>query len=167
MPTLLSTPAQVWPLCYRGCAIDALPLEDHWRWRCGALHGKDQGAARAMPHPAWLTAAVRAKEMSTPMKRVEAKPTMMLAAKVLPNQYRMAQVIMVETLESRIEGQARAKPASTAAAIERPARSSSLVRSKIRMLASTAMPIERINPAMPASVKVTGMSLKVAKTTRA
>ena len=33
---------------------------------------------------------------------------------------------------------------------------SSFKRSKIRMLASTAIPIERINPAIPAKVKVTG-----------
>ena len=36
-------------------------------------------------------------------------------------------------------------------------------RSKIRMLASTAIPIERINPAIPGSVSVIGMSLKSAK----
>ena len=34
----------------------------------------------------------------------------------------------------------------------------------MRTLASTAMPIERMKPAMPASVSVTGTSLKMAKT---
>ena len=106
-------------------------------------------------------------EMATPMNSVVAKPTMMLAAKVLPNHHRIAQVIMVEMLESRMEGQAREKPASTAALIERPPRSSSFMRSKIRILASTAMPMDRINPAMPASVSVTGMILNVARTTSA
>jgi hypothetical protein len=53
------------------------------------------------------------------MNSVVAKPTMRLAAKVLPNHHRMAQLSMVAMLESRIEGQARAKPALRA----RPARS--------------------------------------------
>ena len=42
-----------------------------------------------------------------------------------------------------------------------PLRSSSFMRSKIRMLASTAMPTDRMKPAMPARVSVTGMSLKM------
>ena len=36
------------------------------------------------------------------------------------------------------------------------------ILSKIRTLASTAIPIEIINPAIPAAVNVTGMSLKSA-----
>src|SRR5437764_15183512 len=103
-------------------------------------------------------------EMATPMKSVVAKPTMMLAAKVLPNHHRLAQVIMVEMLEPRMEGQAREKPASTAALIERPLRSSSSMRSKIRILASTAMTMERIKPAMPDSVSVTALILDVDRT---
>ena len=67
-------------------------------------------------------------------------------------------MIRVDTFESRIEFQARAKPASMAAGRDLPARSSSFIRSKIRMLASTAMPTESTKPAMPASVSVTGMS---------
>jgi hypothetical protein len=36
------------------------------------------------------------------------------------------------------------------------------MRSKIRMFASTAIPTDRMKPAMPASVRVTGMALKIA-----
>ena len=64
----------------------------------------------------------------------------------------------VDTFESRIEFQARLKPASTAGPSARPPRSSSFVRSKMRMFASTAMPTERMKAAMPASVSVTPAS---------
>ncbi len=68
----------------------------------------------------------------------------------------------VETLASKIEVQARLKPASTEPVRFLPERSSSLVRSKMRMLASTAMPTERMNAAMPASVRVMGTNSKMA-----
>ena len=71
-------------------------------------------------------------------------------------------MISDETFESRIEFQARLKPASTAVASVLPVLSSSFVRSKIRMLASTAMPTESTKPAMPARVMVTGISRKIA-----
>ena len=48
-----------------------------------------------------------------------------------------------------------------------PLRNSSFMRSKIRMLASTAIPSDRMKPAMPASVSVTGISLKIASVTSA
>ena len=72
-------------------------------------------------------------------------------------------MIRLDTFESRIEFQARSKPASTAAGRDLPRRSSSFIRSKIRMLASTAMPIESTKPAMPARVRVTGISRKIAR----
>ena len=72
---------------------------------------------------------------------------------------------MVETFESRIEVQARRKPSSIAEPSVRPVRSSSFIRSKIRMLASTAMPTDRMKAAMPERVSVTGMSLKIASVT--
>ena len=76
----------------------------------------------------------------------------------------MNAVIKLETFESRMEFQARLNPASTAGTIPFPIRNSSFVRSKIRMFASTAMPMERTKPAMPARVSVTGTSRKIAKT---
>ena len=49
--------------------------------------------------------------------------------------------MIVETLESRIEVQARSNPASSASVSALPDRNSSLIRSKIRMLPSTAVPM--------------------------
>ena len=73
----------------------------------------------------------------------------------------MIAVIIVEIFESLIDGQARLNPSSIAATLERPFFISSLVLSKIKILASTAMPIERIYPAMPARVIVIN-NLKIA-----
>ena len=70
----------------------------------------------------------------------------------------------VEVFESRIAGHARRTAASTAAPIVRPALTSSLKRSKISTLASTAMPTDRMKPVIPASVSVTGTTLKTART---
>ena len=95
------------------------------------------------------------------MIRTSAKPRMTDD----PNAYRIVAVIRLDTFESRIEFQARLKPASTAAGSDLPTRNSSFIRSKIRMLASTAMPTESTKPAMPARVSVTGMSRKIARTT--
>ncbi len=92
--------------------------------------------------------------MNTPINNIVAKPTMILAPKLLPKKYNTAQEIIVATFESRIEGQARFQPTAIAEDNDRPSRSSSLTRSKTRMLASAAMPIERINPAIPARVSV-------------
>ena len=61
--------------------------------------------------------------------------------------------------------QARLKPASIAGPSVLPARISSFIRSKMRMLASTAMPMDRMNAATPASVSVTWMMRKIAYTT--
>ena len=72
------------------------------------------------------------------------------------------QEIIVEILESRIEGQARKKPYSIAAIFDNPRAISSLVRSNIKIFASTAIPIERINPATPANVIVIGINLNMA-----
>lgn len=98
-------------------------------------------------------------ETKTPIPRVKAKPLI----KDVPNQKRIIAVIMVEELESRIENHAREKPIETASKTVLPERISSFTRSKIRILASTAMPNEMINPAIPAAVKVTGNNLKSAR----
>ena len=75
----------------------------------------------------------------------------------------MKHVINVVMFESRMDDQARAKPEFTDMSTERPERSSSLIRSKIRMFASTAIPTLSMNPPIPARVKVTGKSLKIAR----
>ena len=94
-------------------------------------------------------------EVSTPSAKVSAKPSIKLS----PNQKRITAVIKPETLESRMESHARRNPSSIASRSSLPRRSSSFMRSKIRTLASTARPMERIKPAMPAEVSVTGTSL--------
>src|SRR3989344_2186027 len=82
----------------------------------------------------------------TPRPRVSAKPLI----KDVPNQKRIRAVIRFEILESRIDNQALEKPSFTASAMVQPERNSSLMRSKISTLASTATPIEIIKPARPA-----------------
>ena len=73
-------------------------------------------------------------------------------------------MIIVVIFESKILVNARSKPAFMAVKRVLPALSSSFVLSKIKIFASTAIPILRIKPAMPASVRVTGIMLKIAKT---
>ena len=93
---------------------------------------------------------------ATPIASVIANPRTNDAPNWSPNQNRIAHVMKVATFESRIEGHARRKPVSIAVASGRPRRSSSFIRSKMRMFASTAMPTERMNAAIPESVSVTG-----------
>src|SRR3989338_8808256 len=80
------------------------------------------------------------------------------------NQYKMAHAMSVVRLPSRIDDHARLNPSSTARSSARPARSSSFIRSKIKTFASTAIPTDRINPAKPDNVMVTGSDLKIAST---
>ena len=84
-----------------------------------------------------------------------------------PIKPRITQVMKVDELESLMAGHARRTAASTAAGIVRPDLTSSLKRSKISTLASTAMPTDRMNPVMPARVSVTGTHLKTASTAAA
>ena len=64
-----------------------------------------------------------------------------------------AAVIKLEILESRMESHARLKPSEMADCKFFPFFNSSFILSNIKMLASTAMPTDKINPAMPAAVK--------------
>ncbi len=70
---------------------------------------------------------------------------------------------MVEVFESLIGDQARLNPSSMAENRLKPFLSSSLILAKIKILASTAIPIERIKPAMPDKVMVVEVTLKAAK----
>ena len=72
-------------------------------------------------------------------------------------------VIIVDVLESLMDGHARWNPSSIAEEYGNPFFRSSLMRSKIRMFASTAIPIVRTNPAIPAKLIVIGMTLKMAR----
>ena len=57
--------------------------------------------------------------------------------------------MIVDVFESRMDGHARRNPSSTADVRGSPRFCSSLMRSKIRIFASTAMPIVSTKPAMP------------------
>ena len=89
---------------------------------------------------------------NTPMASVTAKPLIT----GMPEIYRIRQVMRVEIFESLMLVQALLKPASIPTATELPARISSFIRSNIRILASTAIPILSIKPAIPASVNTIG-----------
>ena len=102
-------------------------------------------------------------DTSTPKSKVIANPF----TNPVPNQIKINDVIIDEILLSRMLGQARRNPSSIPLRMLRPFLISSFVRSKIKIFASTAIPTERMNPAIPASVKVidqgvTEESLKIA-----
>ena len=91
-------------------------------------------------------------DTKTPIARVTANPL----TNPVPIEYKIPAVISEETLESLIESQALLNPNSKACFLDLPHLSSSFILSKIKILASTAIPIERINPAIPGKVRVTG-----------
>ena len=101
------------------------------------------------------------------MKMAENKLTIMPNDKVsanplikdVENKNKMAQTIKEFKLLSRMDGQAREKPSLIATPNSLPCFISSFMRAKIKMLASTAMPMDKMNPPMPASVIVTEISL--------
>ncbi len=93
---------------------------------------------------------------STPIPSTRANPFTNEAPNWSPTHHRIAHVMRVEMLLSRMAGQARLNPLSMAAVRLRPERNSSFSRSNTRMLASTAIPTERTKPARPDSVIVTG-----------
>jgi len=80
-----------------------------------------------------------------------------------PSQINIKAVMTDAIFESRIESHARENPVSIASRNDFPFSFSSFNRSKIKMLASTAAPMDKIKPAIPASVNVTGISLNTAK----
>jgi hypothetical protein len=93
-----------------------------------------------------VTTIAQNKLTPTPTARVKAKPFTIVAPKDEPNQNKMAQVISVEAFESRMDGQARFQARSTACKKVRPLRSSSFNRSKIRIFASSALPVLNKKP---------------------
>ena len=63
-------------------------------------------------------------------------------------------MIRVDIFESLIDVHALENPSSIAVAFGFPCLNSSFILSKIKMFASTAIPIERIKPAIPERVRV-------------
>ncbi|OPZ44110.1 MAG: hypothetical protein BWY94_01745 [Actinobacteria bacterium ADurb.BinA094] len=91
----------------------------------------------------------------TPIIRVRAKPL----GPAVANRNSIRAVRIVSTLASRMVRKPRAYPEFTAERTVLPCRTSSLMRSKMTTLASTATPMVRIMPAMPGRVSVTGIRL--------
>src|SRR5450755_2008660 len=87
-------------------------------------------------------------ENAVPQKSVYANP---LTVPVPSKNSTPAPTIVVKWL-SKTDENARAKPILVAERSDLPDQSSSLMRSKISTLASTAIPIESTKPAMPGSV---------------
>src|SRR5450755_3132416 len=92
-----------------------------------------------------VTLTAVSSEKIVPTMRVNAKPLTV----PVPSQYSTPAPTIVVTCESNTVVNARLNPTPTAARVVRPAQSSSLMRSKISTFASTAMPMESTNPAIP------------------
>ena len=91
------------------------------------------------------------KEMIIPIAKVVAKPLTVPEPRI----YNTAAAIKVVMLPSKIADRAFSNPALMDFSTEFPAPISSLIRVKIITLASTAIPIDRIIPAIPGRVRVT------------
>ena len=111
------------------------------------------------PSAACVASTAVNSDTSVPMPSMNANPLTSAVASA----NRMKAVMNVTTLASTMAAKPRLYPVAIPEMIERPARISSLTRSKITMLASAATPIVRISPAMPGNVSVIGMSLMSAK----
>ena len=100
---------------------------------------------------------------ATPIASVTANPLTVPE----PRRYRTSAAIRVVMLPSRIADIAFLKPCSIADSTLLPRPISSLIRAKITTLASTAIPIESMIPAIPESVSVTSyiLSRKMSKAT--
>ena len=109
-----------------------------------------------------LTIIAENIETKTPRRNVIANPRTNESEKI---ENKMIAVMILEKFESRIESHARSNPAVIPSSTVRPPRSSSLIRSKISTLASTAIPIEIINPAIAAEESVTCRTLNTASVT--
>ena len=94
-------------------------------------------------------------ETKTPSPNVIANPLI----KVVPNANNTTAEIILEIFPSRIDVHARLNPSLIESERDLPDRNSSFIRSKIKILASTAIPREMMNPAIPAELNVTGIYL--------
>ena len=87
-------------------------------------------------------------EVKIPIIKVVAKDSISPVPKIL----RMIAISKCDTFASIIEGRALRKPVLMAVSVSEPKACSSRTRSKIRMLASTAVPMVSTIPAIPARV---------------
>ena len=94
------------------------------------------------------------KLINTPIPKVAEKPL----TKFVPRINKTMQLIKVVMCPSIIEEFALKNPLSIDLIKVLPFLSSSLILSKIKIFASTAIPILNISPAIPGRVKVTGIN---------
>ena len=92
-----------------------------------------------------------------PIANVSANPLI----NEVENMNKIAQTIREFTLLSLIDGQALVNPSFIANPKSLPCLISSFILAKIKMLASTAIPIDKIKPPTPAKVSVMGINLKI------
>ena len=106
------------------------------------------------------------KLVATPIVSVKANPL------TIPNLGKNSQfkwlnrikaTVNVVMLASFMASMALPKPSLTAISNSLPFLIYSLILSNIKIFESTAIPIDKINPATPGKVKTTGTSLKIAK----
>ena len=90
-----------------------------------------------------------------PSANVKAKPLINDVEKI----NKIAQTINEFKLLSLIDGQALLNPSLMAKDTDLSSFISSLILAKIKILASTSIPMDKINPPMPAKVKVMGPNL--------
>ena len=95
------------------------------------------------------------KLITMPNANVKANPLI----KDVENINKIAQTIKEFKLLSLIEGQALLNPSLIDKLKSLPLLISSFILAKIKILASTAIPMDRINPPIPAKVSVTGTNL--------
>lgn len=100
-------------------------------------------------------------EIETPINKVVPNPL----KTPVPKPIKTKQISKVEKFPSLIDGQAFLIASSIESLKPLPFFNSSLILANIKILASTAMPIDKIRPAIPAKVRVTGFKAKTNKTT--
>ena len=139
---------EVLPAC-EDYGLGVIPWSPLWRGMLGGVLDGEKGGRRGSNMVRDTNTAVKTLA-SSPMVRVVAKPRI----GPVPNWNRKAAAMSEATCVSRIVRKTRSKPAATACLTPFESPSSSLIRSKIKTLESTPMPIVRMNPAMPGSVIV-------------
>ena len=101
-------------------------------------------------------------EVPIPINKVVANPLIGPVPKI--NKIKAVRPVVI--LASKIEERALLKPSAIALRIPFPLSNSSRIRSKIRTLASTEIPIVRTTPAIPGSVRTAPRPAKIPKIRR-
>ena len=133
----------------------------------GELKGRGSRSA-SRPFLSFTTLNISILVKATAVKTDDINPSAMVMAKPLigplPNINSKLTAMSVVKLESTMVAKAFSKPTLIALSAGRPFRLSSLIRSLMRILASTAMPMVNIRPAMPGKVSVAPNSVNAPNT---